>query len=158
MKVSKKLSGLPFNFYRFGEEPEVELGRKDSERFVGFEAKFEELNTCYMKLLELGLAPRYWEFLGGMTDSYGCPIDLLLPAWKRLLELVDENWSLSDQGDSWYNVKDESQITNGTLRFSDNWNFYANGKINCKTTETIIKETWALGRYENGMFEIVEVL
>jgi len=43
----------------------------------------------------------------------------------------------------------------GSLRLSDHWNFYSEGKIHCKTLCGTTKG-WYVGRYENGYYTLIE--
>ena len=157
MKVAEYYTGEEFNTYRFGQEPQVELGNKDSKRDLEFESKFEELNEYYMKLASLGIKPLMWEITGTRHKT----VDYLLPAWKKVVEMADESWSISPYGDSWYSSKEISwdYKPEGSIRIADHWNFSTrDGKMHCQTTDGQLKDGWAVGKFVKGKYEIMEVL
>ena len=62
---------------------------------------------------------------------------------------------------SYYNSKDISWQfkPEGSLRISDHWNFDNSGKKHCVTDIPVRnKKTWALARYENGIYRVLEIL
>lgn len=44
----------------------------------------------------------------------------------------------------------------GSLRFSNHWNFYSQGEYHCKIEDESKKNNFMICRYENGMYKIVK--
>ena len=109
-----------------------------------------------MQLKELGLAPIIRDIRGDNNEL----LDKLYRAWSKVAELADENWSVSPYGDSWYSSKDIDwhYKPEGSLRVSDHWNFTDRyGITHCETTGGQLSQGWAVGRYTDGKYEILEV-
>lgn len=163
MKVSANLKGKPYytdeeyNTYSFGKEPTISLGHQGIERDAEFEVLFEELNEYYQILSGLGIAPIIREINGNRYKL----VNHLLPAWKKVAEMANEEWSVSPYGDSWYSSKEISweYKPEGSLRIADHWNFVTkDGKKHCQTTDGDLKEGWAIGRFVGGKYEIIEMI
>lgn len=72
-----------------------------------------------------------------------------------LMDNMDENWSQSPYGESFYSSKniDWGYKPEGSLRVSDHWNFGENGE-HCPTAEPV--DGWAVCKFENGKYHLIK--
>ncbi|MBS4462209.1 hypothetical protein JXA27_06510 [Aerococcaceae bacterium zg-B36] len=79
-------------------------------------------------------------------------------AIKYVLENRTDEWSQSPYSKSFYSSQDIDwdYKPEGSLRVSDHWNFGVNGE-HCPTHDKTFKNGWAVGRFENGAYNIIKV-
>ena len=72
-----------------------------------------------------------------------------------LMDNINENWSQSPYGESFYSSKDSDwgYKPEGSLRVSDHWNFGQDGD-HCPTAEPV--DGWAVCRFENGKYHLIK--
>ena len=83
-----------------------------------------------------------------------------LRAWVYVMKNWTDKWSQSPYGDSYYSSKNISwgHKPEGSLRVSDHWNFEDEyGYKHCETTDGKLGQGWAVGKYVNGKYKIMEV-
>lgn len=83
-----------------------------------------------------------------------------LRAWIYIMQNWTEDWSKSPYSQSYYSSSniDWNYKPEGSLRVSDHWNFTdMYGVTHCKTTDGKLCQGWAVGRYTDGKYEILEV-
>lgn len=72
-----------------------------------------------------------------------------------LMDNINENWSQSPYGESFYSSKDIDwgYKPEGSLRVSDHWNFGQDGE-HCPTAEPV--DGWAVCKFENGKYHLIK--
>lgn len=74
-------------------------------------------------------------------------------SWKHVSKSPYSNSFYNMSGKTWDNTPQ------GILRIADHWNFESRGKTHCRTNVEVPNNThWALGRYNNGTYEILKVI
>lgn len=76
---------------------------------------------------------------------------------KFVLDNWSDEWSISPYSYSFYSSKniDWGYKPAGSLRISDHWNFESGNTVHCKTNVPRF-DGWAVGRYNNGIYEIIK--
>lgn len=81
--------------------------------------------------------------------------------FKFILQNWTDDWCVSPYSNSFYNSKNISweHKPDGSIRIASHWNFttIANDGIHCRTNNPDFTEGWAVGRYNNGVYDIVKV-
>lgn len=81
--------------------------------------------------------------------------------FKFVLKNWTDDWCVSPYSNSFYSSKNISweHKPEGSIRISDHWNFptTANNGIHCRTSNSDLVEGWAVGRYNNGVYDIIKV-
>jgi hypothetical protein len=115
---------------------------------------------------------KYLEFITEAKFKNGEPIPKhLLMKWvssgffnnfpvEATREILDWEFVFkSPISNSFYSKKKGWNLTHdGTIRISDHWNFFAQGRFHCKTKQEGIKDAWAKGIYdkETDKWDLVE--
>lgn len=97
--------------------------------------------------------------LTGLAEKTGAEIWVNAPSTLKAVLFIAANftdsWSVSPYSFSVYSSKDIDwgYKPEGSLRVSDHWNFGENGE-HCPTAEPV--EGWAVCKFENGVYHLVE--
>ena len=93
---------------------------------------------------------RFWRHNYNCSEKYLNFFYELVRGWDDFSQ-SPYSLSLYDTRDIDWGYKPE-----GSLRFSDHWNFESRGKIHCKMEDETKNENYMLCKYENGVYKIIK--
>lgn len=131
------------------------LVKQDS--IVVFPDNKDEFDLDFFKLLDDN-----FEMINEYAKMADC-LDIAFDANEKsyfdmivwLMDNINENWSQSPYGESFYSSKDIDwgYKPEGSLRVSDHWNFGQDGS-HCPTAEPV--DGWAVCKFENGKYHLIK--
>lgn len=150
-KVNKELPNYRYEFVKIIKTFDKEIFWKEQKKSVN-----EYLNEQLSKICKTdnamikGFFSRKWDFQETMN----------LPKVIKTLNNFKE-LNKSPYSDSFYNSKDIdwNYKPEGSLRLSDHWNFWSQGKTHCEVEGTdgeLIENCWMLCQFKNGKYHIIE--